>query len=505
MTKKLLASILSLSMLAAITSCNSSSTDSQSTEVYSSAAVTSFSLAADDDVLVGLDSVKFSINLVDRRIYNADSLPKGTDISALLVNISATASVAELTYKLDNGRDSVVNYIETTTDSINFANGPVQLRLVSIDKTTTCDYTITVNVHQMEPDSLYWNRTARRNLPSLFSVPANQKTTKADGTYYCLTSNGSQYCLATASHPETGGWENKYVTFGFNPDIESFTASGSALYILDDEGALYMSDDEGDSWQGQFGVKWSYIYGAYNNGIVGVERIGNDYYYTNFPAGLAYLAPDDFPVRGTSIPYEYATKWSGKSQLIMVGGVNKDGKRLNTTWAYDGERWGNISRTRRIGEIEGMCLVPYTICETDSTSWRYTYQTVLLAFGGRKSDSEMNTTTYISSDLGFNWRVADQLLQLPEYIPGMFGSQAFVDEVTNYADSRSADEWQVMPSVGLPAWFAVRTAPNSRASAEITEWDTPYIYMFGGYNSNYAVYNTVWRGAISRLEFKPIQ
>ena len=188
----------------------------------------------------------------------------------------------------------------------------------------------------------------------------------------------------------------------------------------------------------------------------------------------------------------------------MVGGRDKNNKVVNTTWAYDGSKWANISTNRRVCAAEGMCLVPYYVCTTDSTSWTVEKQEVLLAFGGKIDDNTMNKTTYISLDLGFNWRKAGKLMQLPAYIPGMFGAQAFVSEKTMYAASRGADGWCEMPEITLPAWFVQPTAV-SRSSQAITEWNTPYIYMFGGLNKNYSLYNTVWRGAVSRLEFKPLQ
>ena len=57
MTRKLIFSILSLYIILAFTACNSDKPEDQSTEVYSSAAVTAFSLQKKEKVLVGLDSV----------------------------------------------------------------------------------------------------------------------------------------------------------------------------------------------------------------------------------------------------------------------------------------------------------------------------------------------------------------------------------------------------------------------------------------------------------------
>ena len=151
-----------------------------------------------------------------------------------------------------------------------------------------------------------------------------------------------------------------------------------------------------------------------------------------------------------------------------------------------------------------MCVVPYYTCSIDSTNWTVKKREVLLAFAGKIDDNTMNRDTYISLDLGFNWRKAGQLLQMPSTIPGMFGAQVFVCEKTMSTVPRSSDEWREIGETALPAWYVLPVAV-SRSAQEITEWETPYIYMFGGMNSRYTLYNTIWRGAISRLEFKPIQ
>ena len=73
-------------------------------------------------------------------------------------------------------------------------------------------------------------------------------------------------------------------------------------------------------------------------------------------------------------------------------------------------------------------------------------------------------------------------------------------------DSRSAaDEWTYMPSVKLPAWYHIVTGvPASRATEPVTEWDCPYIYVFGGVTPTGGLSNNIWRGVINRLSFKPL-
>ena len=104
--------------------------------------------------------------------------------------------------------------------------------------------------------------------------------------------------------------------------------------------------------------------------------------------------------------------------------------------------------------------------------------------------------------MGLNWKLADDLMQLPEYIPNMGGAQALVFDRTMTA--RSTSGWVEYPSKSLPYWWKISNPINSRASQNTNTWECPYIYLFGGYDENGNLYNTIWRGVINRLSFKPV-
>ena len=105
-----------------------------------------------------------------------------------------------------------------------------------------------------------------------------------------------------------------------------------------------------------------------------------------------------------------------------------------------------------------------------------------------------------------NWNRGDSLLQLPDYIEKVANADAVVFTSRLSVDSRSAaDEWTYMPSVKLPAWYHIVTGvPASRATQPVTEWDCPYIYVFGGVTPTGGLSNNIWRGVINRLSFKPL-
>ena len=65
--------------------------------------------------------------------------------------------------------------------------------------------------------------------------------------------------------------------------------------------------------------------------------------------------------------------------------------------------------------------------------------------------------------------------------------------------------WTELGAPRLPIGARFETAANSRATAPITEWDAPYIYIFGGYEADGSLNRGLWRGVINRFTFTPIQ
>lgn len=503
---KKLAILCCVTVTLVLVACNKKSDDNPQTGyIFSSVAVRSFSLAADEKVLNNLDSVYFSVDLKNAKIYNADSLPVNTKINRLIVNISTVgSSVAELTFRTGNDRDTTVNYLNNSTDSIDFSNGPVKFHIVSLDGSVSRDYEIKVNVHKMKPDSLYWNRHSRRNLPSSFQIPADQKTVMKGNQVLTLTFDGaSAYSLAFQTNPSKGADQIVAVDFPFTPDLESFSAAEDALYILDNEGNLYASQD-GQAWQ-KVDSGWFALLGGQNKEMLGVKRVGNDYFTCSYPSLKQSPAPQNFPVKGASQLVQYSTEWSKNPVSIMVGGADKDGRLTGYTWCYDGGQWAIFSKAP-IEEAEGYSLFAYDYVRTDTVTWKPLVKPVIIAIGGMKADRTFNRTTYMSYDLGHNWFKGSNLMQLPDYIPGMRGAQCYVvKSLEGDAGVRSGSAWQPFPSTPLPWWYIIEGPAASRAVAPITEWEVPYIYMYGGYNENSVLYNTVWRGVINSLSFKPIQ
>ena len=177
-----------LSSLASFTSCNKDK-DNDDSYSYSSSTqttlVTGFALQADAKVLSNLDSVHFTVDFDRGLIYNADSLPKGTDISALKVTVDFLNTVSSAVFKITDATkqaDTTINYTTSMTKSLDFT-GKTLLTVTSSDKSQVKDYEVKVLVHKVNPDSLVIPQSWRRDLPGYQSGLKGYKAVKMGDQY----------------------------------------------------------------------------------------------------------------------------------------------------------------------------------------------------------------------------------------------------------------------------------------------------------------------------------
>lgn len=303
MIKKLILPVVLLLGLSVTPSCNSSDDETyEDTYVAStSVQVTGFSLASNTKVLDSLENVYFSIDLEKGQIYNADSLPYGTKISRLVTNVTAvsTASEVTLTYKLGNGQDSVVNYMTNSTDSIDFSNGPVSLKVTSQSGTISKTYSVKVNVHTSKPDTLAWNRLESAPLPTQLGVIDAQRTVQYKDVCYSISKGGSRYSMAVTDNPADIQWSVSNYTLPFDADVESLCASDDAVWMLATDGQLYKSADFA-TWTAT-GQTWHNIYGTYGDQVIGCKAdAAGDWTIVMYPSMKSWSMPEGFPVSGAS-------------------------------------------------------------------------------------------------------------------------------------------------------------------------------------------------------------
>lgn len=464
------------------TACNSDSGDYEEYNDSSEYAVmiTSFKLAANDEVLTNLDSVFFSIDLNKAVVFNADSLPKGTDVNKLQVSMTFSTGVskASITMPGVNVQDTVVNYLTNADAPINFSVGEVSLDLVSANGATARTYTLKVNVHNMKPDSLCWGNEAYGVLPTPFDVVKAQKTVAYGEELVTFATDGTAVSRASSADPASKHWSVDNVTLPSGAEIGSITVCDDELFIVADN-KLFISADKGSTWS-DTGVAMTHIYGAVDSQVVGVTKDDSGAYsHVSYPANTVKPFSDVqlalMPVSGSGQPMQFSSDWSSQAQLIFVGGRKADGTLSGDTWAYDGTDWAMLAADSAPA-AEGLTMVPYYRFKINN-QWQATRYSVLLLFGGNTADGTPIDKVYVSNDMALHWSQASRQMQFPETLtPGAF-AQAYVMESTI----------------------------RSRAVSPIDSWQCPYIYLFGGVNADGTLSDSIWRGVLNRLSFKPLQ
>lgn len=499
--KKGFLSYFPLALLAAVgafaTGCNSSETWGTDPQDLSGTAVTAFSLKADQTVLNNLDSVYFSIDLVAGKIFNASPLPYGTNVDAIAVSISSDAcSVAELRINGDEEKEaSVVDYLTTPDEKIDFTNGPVTLHLVSADGLHERDYEIRLNVSSVVADSLYWDELQAGVLRGVAGMTRCKTVKSGDKAIMLSTAPDGDAGISTfIPNAKSGGgnWEPGVISpsfvyvntpsYGNLLNVESFTATEQGdLYVTDSYGNLHQSNDGGRSFK-IVDTSWANITAAYDNAIIGIKENAGSHSFAAYPSSAWPQAgqpvPATFPVEASSGAAQFTTKWATLPQIVITGGKTASGSLTGSTWGFDGKQWAELSD--RLPAASGYTLAKYTVAETDTISWRVSQREVLLAFGGMGLKPVGDV--WISRDMGVNWQKGSETLQLPEYMPFTTGASLLVFDKT--LDASDATPLAITP---------------------ITSWECPYLYLFGGYDTGGTLRQTYWSGVVNHLRMKPLQ
>lgn len=500
-TKQIIFLFLLGALFVTAASCNSKATDDETEIAVTPAlvAVKNFYLRENDSILANLDSVFFSIDLKSGVIFNADSLPKGTDVSRLLATITFANSMtkAELTFKKGN-ENVTVNYLKNPDDSIDFTY-PVTLDVTAQDGLNNFTYQIKVNVHNQDPDTLVWDKLEMSLLPSRFEAPVSQKTIIRDNVVITIIEEyNGEYTLATCTDLNGGIWNKEALDVDFTPSTESFTATDKYLWVLADNGILYSSED-GKKWNPS-AENWVSVIGAYDNSVLGIKFNGTDYLHSKYPTGEEYIevpVEEGFPLFHSSALGVVDTKWYPQPFAILACGLMENGDLSSSVWAYDGSNWAIINEDY-LPALEMPMMARYVVYRDTPMAFQQRALDVWLLFGGVDENGKMNRVVYLSYDNGVHWNIAPELMQFPESMPSLGGADVIVAGYELSADL--SDAWTPTGQSRTP--FATRNAYTINGY-DIT-WMCPYLYIFGGYPENQTLSTTIWRGVLSRLEFTPI-
>ncbi len=405
-----------------------------------------------NDSIPALDSVKFTIDQLNGKIYNPDSMPYGTVIKEKVVCTFTTRGVAGIQVKQTALADTLSWW--NTTDSLDFTR-PVEFVVTPMDGIHKKPYTAWINIHTVNPDSMAWRRLAEGIYPPVESADLYNKPVvmmSPDSTEYwmfatAIESGRNTYSLYKAPLSGPADWrlETDHIAFPYDASLgesapvvrlDQMVWWNDTLIVPQQSGMaqtqLYKSAN-GKDWEKVPLADTPFIQTIL--GVVGMP--GRDNYLCTValtPSGqLAFCRtpdlttwefeesemPSGFPAGGNFASLSYENMYH--PYLLLVGGrESQNGALLNTAWnTSDGLNWIKYESVLSPFDQprEGAMLTPY-----DGKFY---------LIGGTDAAGQTTRSIVYSTDRGLSWKPVDDLKVFPaDYNARSFAS-VHVDKENN--------------------------------------------------------------------------
>ena len=395
----------------------------------------------------GIDSAVFTIDQINGKIFNKDSIRMGTKLGKALLKMETDNALYAVIRPLAT-KDTIY---WTGADSIDISK-PVFIDVAAQDGRSTKKYRLSVGVYTHDPDAMIWSEiadpfdqvsyVAQRLFPAHASAGHNDQKVRfvqdAEGTI--AVGRGDINDIAQWRYTTTEGLPN-------DAKLASMVHSSTSYYVVDAAGSLYSSED-GESWTSiKEATPLANLYGTTSKALYGMTL--------ETPAQLAtinlstlettHLAPlpSTFPIKEFA-RHQYQDLFV--SRLAIFAGTAADGSYLNTVWRIiDGQQWTELTQGNqgKYPARTGVAMIPY------DNRW--------MLIGGHNAEGQpYPNDIYFSEDEGGNWTKAPVITRFPLQFEGRMSGEVVVDK-------------------------------------------TDHIHWFGGINENNEILNDYWRGAINRV------
>ena len=338
----------------------------------------------------------FTIDHKKMLIENRDSLPYNTDLSRVVMNMSYTAGLAY--YRTSDAWDDDPWVPYQSSDSIDLRK-PLHIRLLATDNTER-KYTLKINVHTMEGDTLKWVAVDSHDA---ISGAHPMKALPWNGEMAVLVNDGSAVLMMTHPQGNVGEWRRQVTDLPVTADVSSLSKGPRNLFVSTTDGGLYSSAD-GLAWTRLFqydglrlvGVSHDKLYAKYNGVINSIYIGAGGWAVEPLDAELSFL-PDEEIAAITYAQNESLTR------MILVGNRAVDTDTCAVVWSKcwtdfeeeDTESWMHYSKSWD----NTMPLPMFT-----QMNLMY-YDNMLMLAGGESKDGTVEALErfYVSKDNGLTW------------------------------------------------------------------------------------------------------
>ena len=337
----------------------------------------------------------FVIDQIKGEIYNADSLPKGTDISKVVVNIQTDGYYVFI----EAGEN---DSIWEETDTLDFTK-PIQFKILSEMSTFGQTYTAQINVHQQDPDTMNWTK-----LTGNFSTEIGaQKAVYANNSIFVFTDSETQVAVTSTQNGKE--WTAlQSIDLPVKADYSTAIAWNNKIYILADK-TLYVSEN-GINWtKVETEQTFNALTASCKSKIIGTDT--NNHYIESSDATTwkqYETLPTDFPSNPfTFTAYSLSTN-ANMERIVLMGYNPVETDTTNVVWGQIDNEHEWVAMTYENNK---------ELCPKFENPSIIHYNNKLYAFGGPAIDgTELHAFEqfYSSKDNGISWEPVTKVLAFPE-------------------------------------------------------------------------------------------
>ena len=419
------------------------------------AQISSFLLS--NDSIDGLSEVVFTIDQLNGKIYNKDSMPYGTVIDEKVlckVAYDGKYDAANILFVQTLTNDSVWGI----NDSIDFS-APVTITVYPHDGVSTKVYEAKINIHQVNPDTMVWHKYTDLISGKTFK---DMRVVLYGNSYYMYVVEEETAGLYKTDITDMVNWKEVSLSgFPAGAVLSQITKVEDDLYAISEQGVLYHSAANQNSDEEQV---WSTVentplikalMGYIPKGTATGARASLSAVVVADDDLLRYAAmsvgqewefgtevPETFPLSGFGC-FDYETMYFPR--LVVASGRDSRGNLSSGAWStMNGLSWALLSNNR------------FTFSPREGSAVAY-YDNCFFVFGGMDASGNALNDIYYSKDNGITWN--NTMYVMPE----------------EYA---------------LRGYSSIAVDKNN------------YILLFGGKaGKDTNVLNELWRGRINRLGF----
>ena len=337
----------------------------------------------------------FAINQETGEAYNVDSLPVGTDVTKVATEINCDG----IAYLYVDSLQKYELFVES--DSFDFTN-PLKILVSATDGSYSREYKISLNVHTLDPNQLYWNKMAEN--PAAASA-AVRLLVKDENIFLFGCDADGNVALSVAPVSNVASWSSKSVAgLPQSPNMNSLVLYAGSFYIVVD-GSIYASAD-GEAWESvACDANVTTLFAASDKDNI-IWAVANDSIAcaSDLSAGLTFVQPlaDKFPLNNLSSVVQPLRTNLNINRYILVGSTAQGGQPQVWSRLSSERKWVNYSpssyNTKLCPALESLTVFPY--------------DGKLYAIGGKGivagAEVEALSTIYVSRDNGLTWEPFDE-------------------------------------------------------------------------------------------------